>query len=199
MKKARKWALLSTAVVLLTALCFGAYTGRAYAASTPLENVKAGFPYESRVQADTFRQADAFPYRENKKGSFMTYIAADGAKDAAEMFLIHHQPYLSTSLSRCVVDAHYTADTPVGFVCTVLENGDGEETPTGFLFSANQLGIARIDYRLRDWQTGRLVEESYACSLEPFARAFVLPSGNMELESMVCYDMEGGVVYTVGV
>lgn len=201
MQKTKKKFLLIGCIVLLTAIaCFSAYVFRVYTVSRPMENIQVRFAAESVTGATDFMQSDALPYGKGGRSQYLTYIATGGTENAAEMFLIHNQPFLRiTGFPRFVADAHYTADAPVGFACTVLKNVNGEDRPIGFLFSSNRLEIVRIDYRLRDLENGLVQEESFDVSLEPFARAFSLESENMQLESMVCYDFAGNIVYTTGV
>lgn len=201
MKRCKKWSLAGGALFLAALLGLGVYTAAVYLKSQPLEQVKESFAADSKTQAASFLQSDALPFGENAESSYLTYAAAGQTSDKSEMFLIHNQPYLRvTGFPRFVSDAHYTAEQPVGFACTLLENVNGETVPTGFLFSSNQMEISSIDCQFKDWKTGLVQIEHFGVSSgQPFAEAFSLQSENMKMETMSCYDCHGNLVYSVGV
>lgn len=201
MKRYKKWSVSCGAFFLAALLGLGVYTAGVYLKSQPLEQVKASFAAESKTQAASFLQSDALPLGKNTGNSYLTYAAAGKTSDKSEMFLIHNQPYLRVSgFPRFVSDAHYMAEQPVGYACTLLENVNGETVPTGFLFSSNQLEISNIDCQLKNPKTGfvQTVNIGVAYS-QPFAEAFSLESDTMEIETMSCYDCHGNLVYSVGV
>lgn len=187
-----KYVVFSCATILLAATLI--YTAIFFGGTDTIEKQKMMFAEKSATNAVDFAQIDSMSFAYS---AYQAWAPKSDNTQQAEMFLLHQPRLFWFSASRAKLDEHFVAQEPIGYASKNLRDDHGKSIPAGFVFSPNTLKIAKISLELQNPKTGELqMQNLYSESESPLALMFALNYENMELQSIVCYNTEGNIVYS---
>lgn len=105
------------------------------------------------------------------------------------------------AVERFSVEEHFATEERVGTKKCEIINSDNEKSTVLFVYSSKEFvskedAIQNTHILLKDSKTGKKQEVKFDSPLGQFAKCIELDSPNMELESLICKNVFGEVVYT---
>ncbi len=175
------------------------YTTRFLIVNSSFEETKASMLeqsiYDNMTEADFKGGCGLGTFPINDFYYFWTSRPQDDT--TSEIFMTRRKGWLgSYYIERFRIEEHFTTDKPIGVEKLRLRNEDNKKVTRLLIYSSNQLKIQKIAINLLNLETGidmTLYREGFMCN--PFACTFVLDTENVLIHSIMCYDIDGNLLY----